>query len=253
MTTQELKTGLLPAPRGPRGAWRQTGTCCGPPAGEPGHSVTSSRGSFLGVPTGLSPSLLPSLNTRISYFLRLEGGREPYRMLINMPASLPLALCRGNFASPLCQYIYYRETTGDHVIKFQSFESILPELPRRVPCLPSSEQPLSRLARSHLVPPVWRLLTTGQEVLLCLLNAPSFSAVIDFKMPLLPLPGSTGRGSGVLAVSRGRGQIPPEVRSCKRGNRPQACPHRLCHSLTPGRPILVQSHTAVAVSASPGC
>lgn len=120
-----------------------------------------------------------------------------------------------------------------------------------MPCLPSSEQPLSRLARSHLIPPVWRLLTTGQEVLLCFLNAPSFSAVIDFTMPLLPLPGSTGQGSGVLAVSRGGGQIPPEVRSCKRGNRPQACPHRLCHSLTPGRPILAQSHTAVAVSASP--
>lgn len=51
-------------------------------------------------------------------------------------------------------------------------------------------------------------------MLLSCLNAPSFSAVIDFKMPLLPLPGSTGQGTwvgGVLAVWRGRGQIPPEV------------------------------------------
>lgn len=162
-------------------------------------------------------------------------------MLINMPASLPFALCRGNFASPLCQYIHYRETTGDHVIRFQSFGRVLSQ---HCPGECRASQAQSSLcpggAHSHLIPPLWRLPTTGQEVLLCFLNAPSFSAVIDFKMPLLPLPGSTGQGSGVLAVSRGRGHVPPEVRSCTQGNWPQACPHRLCHSLTPGRPILAQ-------------
>ena len=144
-------------------------------------------------------------------------------MLINMPASLPLALCRGNFASPLCQHIYYREATGDHVIKFQSFESVFSQS-----CLGEchASQARSSLcpswACSHLVPPVWGLLTTGQEVLLCFLNASSFSAVIDFKMPLLPLPGSTGQGSGVLAVLRGRGQIPPRSEVVNEGTDPGA-------------------------------
>lgn len=121
---QELKTGLLPAPAWVLGSLVTDRHMLRASSRRAGALCNQQPQSFLGVPTGLSPSLLPSLNTRISYFLRLEGGREPSRMLVNMPASLPLALCRGNLASPLCQYIYYRETTGDHGIKFQSFESV---------------------------------------------------------------------------------------------------------------------------------
>lgn len=45
-------------------------------------------------------------------------------MLITIPPLLPVVFCKGDVASPLCQCTIYRETTGDHVIKFVSFESL---------------------------------------------------------------------------------------------------------------------------------
>lgn len=84
----------------------------------------------------------------------------------------------------------------------------------------------------------------------------TFILIIDFKMPLLPLSGSTGQGIWVGGVStelRGRGQIHPEVICCKQeGSRTQACPHTLCPSLAQGRLILAQSHVAVVVPTFPG-
>lgn len=51
-----------------------------------------------------------------------------------------------------------------------------------------------------------------QEVLLCFLSGTAFSTGIDFRLPLLPLPGSTAQGTWwgegrVGSVERGRGQI----------------------------------------------
>lgn len=76
---------------------------------------------------------------------------------------------------------------------------------------PKLGHPLSWLCTFSLDSTYVEVLTTGQEVLLCL-NSPSFSAIIDFKMPLLPLPGSTSQGiwlGGVSAVlSRERADSP---------------------------------------------
>lgn len=101
--------------------------------------------------------------------------------------------------------VYYRETTGDHVI-FNLLKVYSPELPRRVLCLPSSEQPLSWPCAFSLESTCVEALTTGQEMLLCCLYAPSVSAVIDFKMPLLPLPGSTGQGIWMGGVGNVEGE-----------------------------------------------
>lgn len=161
------------------------------------------------LPGSLSLSLCTPLLT-LTYLTSL-GLKERESLngcsLISLPFFIN-PLLRSFCFSPVP--VHYRETTGDHVMKFQSFESVF-----------------SRAAWEGTVPPTlgaaWlctfsldstcvEVLTTGQEVLLCCLNAPSFSVVIDFKMPLLPLPGSTGQGTwvgGMLAVLRGRGQIPP--------------------------------------------
>lgn len=126
-------------------------------------------------------SLLKSFSyTRISYFLRLKGERERVSLngcsLINIPAFLPLALCRNDLASPLCQNAIGKPL-GTMWLNFSLLKVYSPETPRRMLCLPCSEQPLSCLCPFSPDSTCVEVLTTGREVLLCFLNAPSFSSL----------------------------------------------------------------------------
>lgn len=95
----------------------------------------------------------------------------------------------------------------------------------------ASVLPVPILTRFHLCGRVDHRLRSAALPLKC-----TFILIIDFKIPLLPLSGSTGQGiwvGGVSTVLRGRGQIHPEVICCKQeGSRTQACPHTLSYPCT---------------------